>query len=93
MAPHKIRCMIVDDEPLAIRVITLHLEQIPDVEVVASYTRALDAHRHLQKASIDLLFLDIHMPTLSGLDLIRSLEKPATCHFHHGASGLCAGRL
>ncbi|MEM8484068.1 MAG: LytTR family DNA-binding domain-containing protein [Bacteroidota bacterium] len=72
----KTRCMIVDDEPLAVRVIALHLEQVHDMEVVATCTRALDAYAQLQDTAIDLLFLDIHMPTLSGIDLIKSLEQP-----------------
>ena len=77
----KTRCMILDDEPLAIRVIALHLEQVPDMEVVATFTRALDAYEFLKNESVDLLFLDIHMPTLSGIDLIKTLEDPPAVIF------------
>ncbi len=72
----KIRCLIVDDEPLAIRVIKKHCSNVQDIEVIASCENAVEAFSILQKHSVDLLFLDIQMPELSGLELLRTLPNP-----------------
>ncbi|MBE7170358.1 MAG: response regulator transcription factor [Williamsia sp.] len=69
-----IRCLIVDDEEPARELIKLHLSGLEDFEVVASFNNALDAFVLLQKEGIDLVFLDIRMPKVSGLELIRSLK-------------------
>ena len=71
-----IRCLIVDDEPIAIRVLRAHLAQIPDIEVAAACTSALEALRVLRTTSVDLVFLDIEMPGLSGIGLVEALERP-----------------
>ncbi|MEL6866453.1 MAG: LytTR family DNA-binding domain-containing protein [Bacteroidota bacterium] len=71
------RCLIVDDEHMAIKVIENHLEQIDGLEIVGSYSNAMDAFKVLQSHSVDLLFLDIQMPKMSGLTLLKSLpSKP-----------------
>ena len=69
-------CLIVDDEPLAIKVMQSHLDPLNDVEVVATFTSALDAFAFLQERPVDLLFLDIQMPRLTGLDLVAALQDP-----------------
>ena len=71
-----IRCVIIDDEPLAIRLINSYCEQIPGLEVVASCASAIEAYSILKKQRIDLLFLDIKMPKLLGTDFLRSLPEP-----------------
>lgn len=68
-------CLIVDDEPLAIRVITKHLEKIPDLHLKATAGNSFEAIEKLTRYKIDLIFLDIDMPELSGMDLIKSLQK------------------
>jgi DNA-binding LytR/AlgR family response regulator len=68
------RCLIVDDEEPARELIKMHLSGLPDFEVVASLNNALDAFSFLQKNAVDLVFLDIHMPRMSGLELVRSLK-------------------
>lgn len=68
--------MIVDDEPVAIRVIRQHLEKLNNYEVVATSANALDAFEYLGQNEVDLLMLDIEMPELNGLDLYRSLKNP-----------------
>ena len=68
-------CMIVDDEPLAIRVIAKHLEKIPDLHLKATAGNSFEAIEKLNHHKIDLIFLDIDMPELSGMDLIKSLQK------------------
>lgn len=71
-----IRCMIVEDEPLAARVLQKHINSIDSLKLVATCENALDAFNVLERDAIDLLFLDIKMPQLSGLDLLRSLKTP-----------------
>lgn len=69
------KCVIIDDEPLAIDVIESYLEQIGDVDIVAKCTNSLEAIRIISQNEIDLIFLDIEMPNLNGLDLVKTLEK------------------
>ncbi len=76
-----IRCLIVDDEPPALRVLESHLARISDVEVVASCVDALHAFDRLRDTPVDLLFLDIEMPDLSGLELVRALDHPPAVIF------------
>lgn len=68
------RCLILDDEDPARELISLHLADLPDFEVIASLNNALDAFTFLQKNTVDLVFLDIRMPKMSGLELVRSLK-------------------
>lgn len=71
-----IKCLIIDDEPLAIQIIELHLEQIPDLELVATFQNPLEAFDLLKTTAIDLIFLDIEMPLLTGIDFVKSLQQP-----------------
>jgi len=77
----KIKCLIVDDEPLAIMLIEKHISQIPQLELVASCQNPLAAFEILKKESIDLLFLDIQMPVLTGLEFAKSLQNPPSIIF------------
>ncbi|MCK3686028.1 LytTR family DNA-binding domain-containing protein [Maribellus sp. YY47] len=70
------RCLIIDDEPIAIRVIKKHLAAFTDFTVVAECSNALEAMSILAKEKVDLLFCDIQMPQLTGVDFIRSLSHP-----------------
>ncbi len=72
----KIRCLLADDERLALRLLKGHIEQLPQLELVASCEDALTVMQCLREEEIDLMFLDIHMPKLTGLELLRSLVKP-----------------
>ena len=72
----KIKCQIVDDEPLAINVIKKFLEQFQACEIVSSCENAMDAFSFISENQVDLLFLDINMPTLNGLDFLKSLKEP-----------------
>jgi len=69
-------CLIIDDEPIAIRVIKKHLEAFPGFHVVAECNNAIEAMPVLSKEKIDLLFCDIQMPQITGVDFIRSLSHP-----------------
>ncbi|WP_167615691.1 LytR/AlgR family response regulator transcription factor [Maribellus sediminis] len=70
------RCLIIDDEPIAIRVIRNHLASFSDFEVVAECNNALEAISVLSKEKIDLMFCDIQMPQLTGVDLVKTLSHP-----------------
>ena len=72
----KIKCLIVDDEPLATEIIESYLDRLDDMEVVAKCNNALRAFEILQKEDIDLLFLDIQMPKLTGIDFLKTLKNP-----------------
>jgi DNA-binding LytR/AlgR family response regulator len=71
-----IRCLIVDDEPLAVRLISSYIQQVPGLEIASACNNAIDAYRILGEEKIDLLFLDIKMPKLIGTDFLRSISNP-----------------
>lgn len=72
----KTKCIIVDDEPLAIKVIKNHLQSFEDIEVVAECSNAIETDKILRENKIDLIFLDIEMPKVSGFDFLKSLKNP-----------------
>jgi DNA-binding LytR/AlgR family response regulator len=72
----KIRCIAVDDEPLALRVIESHIEKLNDAELVAKCSNAIEAFEILKQKDIDLVFLDIQMPELTGIEFLKSLGNP-----------------
>jgi len=72
-----IRCLIIDDEEMAVKVIENHLGHISELELAGICHNAMDAFSLIQREQIDLLFLDIQMPKMSGLALLQSLPvKP-----------------
>lgn len=70
------KCLIVDDEALARQLIETHLTQIPELELVHACSSAIEAGQFLKSNKVDLLFLDIQMPALSGIDFLKSLVHP-----------------
>ncbi len=66
-------CIIADDEPLARQGMEILLRQIPGLELLGDFGSAMEANIFLQQAKVDLIFMDINMPGLNGLDYIRSL--------------------
>ncbi|WP_109853276.1 LytTR family DNA-binding domain-containing protein [Aquimarina sp. AU58] len=68
----EIKCMVVDDEPLAIKVLEKHIMKVPDLELVSTFDNPIHAGDFLQKNTIDLLFLDIQMPVVTGIDFIKN---------------------
>jgi len=71
-----IRCLIIDDEPLAIEVIKTHLGQLAELELVATFNNPVEASEILKNDTIDLIFLDIEMPLLSGIDFLKTFPNP-----------------
>ena len=70
-----IRCVAVDDEPLALNIIQEYISKFSELELVQTFDDPVSAAEFLRTAKIDLMFLDINMPDIGGLDLARSLEK------------------
>lgn len=68
-----VRCIAIDDEPLALRQIKSYIERNDQLELVASCRSAIQAREILAKESIDLIFVDINMPDLNGIDFVRQL--------------------
>ncbi len=70
----KYTCLIIDDEPLAIKVIQEHLDNFNDqIECLGKYTKPIEAMPLLNKGGIDLLFLDINMPSISGIEFLKAM--------------------
>ena len=88
----KIKCLIADDEPLASELVATHLAKIPELELVASCHNAFEAFAVLQKEQIDLLFLDIQMPRMTGWEMLKNVtNKPyviiTTAYREHALEG------
>lgn len=71
-----INTIIVDDEPLAREILEAHINNMPELHLVASCGNALEANQVLNSQSVDLMFLDIQMPRLTGMEFLRSLSNP-----------------
>ena len=72
----RIKCIIVDDEPLSLDILKAYIKDVPILELKNSCNDAFEAIEAMKDNSIDLIFLDINMPKLSGLQMLKSLEKP-----------------
>jgi len=88
----KLRCLIVDDEPPAIKVLLSYVENIKDLDVAGTCFNALEAMQVLQQQPVDLIFLDIKMPRLLGTEFIRTLRNPpkvifTTAHKDYAVEG------
>lgn len=72
-----LKCIAIDDEPLALKLLKDYIQRIPDLQLVNVFEDAVLALEFLEKGEVDLVFLDIEMPDISGIDLVRSLNtKP-----------------
>lgn len=69
------KCIIIDDEPLAVDLIKSFVEKVAFLELVTSFNNALDAISYINMHHIDLVFLDIEMPHFTGIDFINAIEK------------------
>ena len=73
---NKTKCLIIDDEPLAVKLIRTHLSKLDSFEVSGECKNAFKAIEFLKNEKIDLMFLDINMPEISGLDFLKSIPNP-----------------
>lgn len=76
MESNKTRCLIIDDEPLAIKLIRSHLSKLDCFEVAGECKNALKAIEFLRQEKIDLMFLDINMPEITGVEFLRTIPDP-----------------
>ncbi|MDD2411450.1 MAG: LytTR family DNA-binding domain-containing protein [Bacteroidales bacterium] len=72
----KIKALIVDDEPLAQRVIEKYAQDVPSLEIVAKCANAIEAQEAINNHDIDLMFLDINMPKMTGISFLKILKDP-----------------
>jgi two-component system response regulator LytT len=70
-----LKCIAVDDEPLALGLVCAFIEQTPFLELTGRYANAIEALRGLHEQTVDLIFLDIQMPDLTGIELARVLDR------------------
>lgn len=70
----ELRVIIVDDEPLAINVLKNYVEQVNQLQLVETFSNAIDASSFLQENEVDIIFLDINMPILDGMEFLKSLH-------------------
>ena len=71
-----IRCLAIDDEPLALQQIVAYIGKVPFLELAAQCQSALEARQFLEQDTVDAIFCDINMPDLNGMDFIKSLTVP-----------------
>ncbi len=71
------KAILIDDEPLAINVLKNYIDQIKELQLIQTFTNAIDASTFLQRNEVDIIFLDINMPIMNGLDLLGALNSKA----------------
>lgn len=71
----ELRCIAIDDEPLALEIITAYIEKVPFLKLLNTFDNALDSIDFIKKNKVDLMFLDIEMESLSGIQLIHALKN------------------
>lgn len=72
----KLTCIVVEDEPLAVKVLTDYIAQVPFLQLQGTFRDALLATDYLRDKAVDLLFLDIHLPKLKGMAFLKTLTQP-----------------
>jgi DNA-binding LytR/AlgR family response regulator len=88
----KLSCLIIDDEPMARKGLQEYVDEIHFLECIAACESALKASHHLLERKIDLIYLDIQMPKLSGIDFLKTLKHPpltifTTAYTHYAIEG------
>ena len=88
----KVRCLIVDDEPMARKILDGFLAKIDSLEVVGTCRNAIEAFNYIASNKIDLVFLDVNMPEISGLSFAKSINKEikiifTTAHREYAVDG------
>ncbi len=71
-----IKCIAIDDEPLALKQMKGYIEKAPGLQLLESFSSAMKALEFLQHQPVDLMFVDINMPDLTGMELVKSLSHP-----------------
>ncbi|MEM6723901.1 MAG: response regulator transcription factor [Bacteroidota bacterium] len=73
---NRLKCLIIEDEPIAVEILSDYIAQVDFLALEASFPDALKASSYLREHAVDVLFLDIHLPGIKGLDFLRSWSKP-----------------
>jgi two-component system, LytTR family, response regulator len=71
-----IKCIIVEDEPLAVKILLAYVAQVPFLDLLETFKDAISASEYLREHSVDLIFLDIHLPKLKGMAFVKTLQNP-----------------
>jgi DNA-binding LytR/AlgR family response regulator len=71
-----VNCIIIEDQSPAQRILKSYIKDVPDLHLQATFSSALEAMNYLKSHQVDLIFLDIHLPKLSGIEFIKSLQSP-----------------
>ena len=87
-----IRCIIIEDEPLAVKVLTDYISQVPFLSLEGKFKDAILAMDYLRNNSVDLIFLDIHLPKLKGMAFLKTLNNPpavivTTAYYQYAVEG------
>lgn len=69
------KCIVIDDEALSREILSVMIHKIPSLDLVGEFSNAFDAMKFLNRNSVDLIFLDIHMPQFNGFDLIETIRN------------------
>ena len=70
------KCLIIEDQLPAQRILKGYIEEIPNLELIGDFISPLKAMETLETKAIDILFLDVHLPKISGIDFLKSLQQP-----------------
>jgi len=72
---HKLKCVVVDDEPVAREILETYIDKTPNLELIGTFNNAIDVIQFLKQNTIDLFFLDINMPEINGVSLAKIINK------------------
>jgi len=93
-----IKCLLIDDEPLALQQLVNYVSKVPDMVLAAACHSTAEARKVLENDSVDVLFVDINMPDENGMDFVKSLENPpaivfTTAYSEYAVEGFKVGAL
>jgi len=94
----QIRCLLVDDEPPSLEILRTYISTVPMLKVVGECYHAMGAFEYIQRHAVDVIFLDVNMPRLSGIDFIKALPNPpkvifTTAHRDFAVEGFELGAI
>jgi YesN/AraC family two-component response regulator len=87
----KLRCLLIDDEPPALKILARYIESINGLEIVGQCKNAIEALDVLQQKTVDVIFLDIKMPHIIGTDFLKNLLHPPKVIFCYCIPRICNG--
>ena len=82
-------CIIVDDEPVARKGMKSLVEQIPQLTLVGRFNNAIAASAYINEYTVDLIFLDIQMPGITGIEFAQSISREYVDCLYNGVCGIC----